>query len=65
LQSTGVAVEVAVSAALPASGKANTLVNRAPYIQALELRIFMVISPLVWWSVPGWTCCSAVQEPLR
>jgi hypothetical protein len=51
LQSTDAAVEVAVSAAVAASGKASTLATRAPQINALELRIFMLISPAVARSV--------------
>jgi hypothetical protein len=51
LQTTDAAVaEAAVSAAaLPANGKANTPANKAPYTSAQELRIFMEISPLVYW----------------
>jgi hypothetical protein len=44
LQSTGVAAsfaDVAVSAALPSSGKANALAKKTLYINALELRIFI------------------------
>lgn len=49
LQVTGAAVaDAAVSAAaVPAIGKANTPANKAPYISARELRIFMELSPLV------------------
>jgi hypothetical protein len=54
LQSTGAVLEVAVSAALPANGKANTLANRAPYIQALELRVRMLMTtPLSVLTIPN------------
>jgi hypothetical protein len=49
LHSTGAeasVVDVAVSAALLNSGKANTLANKALYINALEIRIFMEGSPV-------------------
>jgi hypothetical protein len=52
LQSTGAAAsvaDVAVSAALPSNGNANTLANKALYISALELRSFMRMSPLFYW----------------